>query len=105
MKSELERHCEDCCCARSWRALGINESNGKSIPENIATLRNALAAAQKEAQKWERVARELARREAWHLENDAESRTDRAPTLGVAEAVLSDYLARHQPADGAGADT
>lgn len=42
---ELERlqyrHCTDCCCARSWRALGLEDApyTGKSIPEHISELR------------------------------------------------------------------
>ena len=32
-------HCLDCCCAQSWKALGITENTGKSIPEHIAALR------------------------------------------------------------------
>lgn len=35
-------HCRDCCCARSWAALGISEYTGKSIPEHIAALRQEL---------------------------------------------------------------
>lgn len=35
-------HCKDCCCARSWRALGIDTYTGKSIPEHITALREAL---------------------------------------------------------------
>lgn len=30
-----ENHCKDCCCARSWNALGITEYTGKSISEEI----------------------------------------------------------------------
>ena len=41
--AEIERlragHCADCCCARSWEALGISEYTGKSIPEEITHLR------------------------------------------------------------------
>ena len=37
-KAEKE-HCKDCCCARSWRALGISEYTGKSIPDHISELR------------------------------------------------------------------
>ena len=32
-------HCRDCCCARSWKALGIFEYTGRSIPEHIKQLR------------------------------------------------------------------
>jgi len=32
-------HCKDCCCARSWRALGVMEYTGKSIPEYIDDLK------------------------------------------------------------------
>lgn len=37
-----ENHCVDCCCARSWKALGIDNYTGKSIPEEITTLRQQL---------------------------------------------------------------
>jgi hypothetical protein len=37
-------HCQDCCCARSWKALGVTEHTGKSIPEHITDLRADLAA-------------------------------------------------------------
>jgi hypothetical protein len=36
-------HCKDCCCARSWEALGAKEYTGKGIPEHITELRNDLA--------------------------------------------------------------
>lgn len=32
-------HCKDCCCARSWTALGISGYTGKSIPEEIEAIR------------------------------------------------------------------
>lgn len=38
-KAEGEHHCTDCCCAKSWQALGITEYTGKSIPEHIAELK------------------------------------------------------------------
>ncbi len=31
----LNNHCIDCCCQRSWEALGKKEYTGKSIPEEI----------------------------------------------------------------------
>jgi len=31
--------CEDCCCAQSWKALGVTEYDGRSIPEHISALR------------------------------------------------------------------
>lgn len=33
-----DNHCKDCCCAKSWEALGIKEYTGKSIPEEIKKL-------------------------------------------------------------------
>ena len=36
-------HCRDCCCARSWEALGITEYDGRSIPEHITALRERIA--------------------------------------------------------------
>ena len=38
-----KEHCKDCCCARSWKALGITQYTGKSIPEHIDALRTQLA--------------------------------------------------------------
>lgn len=37
-------HCLDCCCARSWKALGVDSYTGKSIVEHIEELRSANAA-------------------------------------------------------------
>lgn len=39
-----DEHCKDCCCARSWAALGITEYTGKGIPEHIGDLKRELAA-------------------------------------------------------------
>ena len=33
-----ENHCKDCCCARSWKALGVTGFTGKSIVEHIEQL-------------------------------------------------------------------
>jgi hypothetical protein len=59
-------HCRDCCCAQSWRALGISEFNGKSIPEHIellraenAKLREALDVWKAAAIEWKRAAKTL----------------------------------------------
>ena len=50
LADELERlkrgHCRDCCCARSWEALGISEYTGNSIPEEIHHLIKGMAVAQ-----------------------------------------------------------
>jgi len=35
----IVNHCRDCCCARSWKALGITKYTGLSIPEHIENLR------------------------------------------------------------------
>jgi hypothetical protein len=40
-----EIHCQDCCCARSWKELGIDSYTGKSIPQHIEILKAELAAA------------------------------------------------------------
>ena len=39
LRQERDSHCVDCCCARSWDALGVSEYDGKSIPEHITALR------------------------------------------------------------------
>lgn len=41
-EATLSSHCDDCCCARSWKALGITQYTGKSIPEHITLMREAL---------------------------------------------------------------
>ncbi len=38
----MTEHCKDCCCARSWKALGIARYTGKSIPEHISELRSEI---------------------------------------------------------------
>ena len=43
--SDVVNHCVDCCCARSWSALGVTEYDGKSIPEHITRLRDSEALA------------------------------------------------------------
>ena len=48
---EQIEHCKDCCCAKSWEALGISEYTGKSIPEEIASLRAALEAREGELEE------------------------------------------------------
>ncbi len=42
LAAEREKHCRDCCCARSWEALGVTESTGMSIPEHIQQLREQI---------------------------------------------------------------
>lgn len=39
-----DTHCTDCCCARSWEALGVTTYTGMSIVEHIAQLQAQLAA-------------------------------------------------------------
>ncbi len=48
--TEDENHCKDCCCARAWKALGITEYTGLSIPEHIQMLRTQLEAVLKQQQ-------------------------------------------------------
>ncbi len=50
IRSEDENHCKDCCCARAWKALGITEYTGLSIPEHIQMLRTQLEAVLKQQQ-------------------------------------------------------
>ena len=44
-------HCKDCCCARSWKALGVTAYGGKSIAEHIEALRAANAELTRENEK------------------------------------------------------
>ncbi len=52
LAAEREKHCKDCCCARSWEALGITSHTGMSIPEHIQQLREQLAAEREKAQEF-----------------------------------------------------
>ncbi len=52
LTTDQESHCRDCCCARSWKALGITEYTGKSIPEHIEQLRAALVHSVSVIQTW-----------------------------------------------------
>lgn len=38
IKALNTNHCIDCCCAKSWEALGKKDYTGKSIPEEIEKL-------------------------------------------------------------------
>ena len=51
-------HCHDCCCARSWKALGVDKYDGKSIPEHIEQLKT-------ENQRLKEFARSVIRVECW----------------------------------------
>ena len=35
---EYLEHCKDCCCARSWKALGVTTYTGMTIVEHIKQL-------------------------------------------------------------------
>jgi hypothetical protein len=48
LQQEKANHCKDCCCARSWEALGVQSYTGQSIPEHITTLRAELQQAREE---------------------------------------------------------
>lgn len=50
------QHCKDCCCARSWEALGIQSHTGRSIVEHIEMLRQQLATVTQERDDWHRDA-------------------------------------------------
>lgn len=46
-----EHHCHDCCCARSWEALGVTSYTGVSIVESIEALRARLEKSEHERQE------------------------------------------------------
>lgn len=55
MIAEIERltegHCQDCCCARSWEALGITGYTGESIPEHITGMKDEIERLQETLKK------------------------------------------------------
>jgi hypothetical protein len=59
LEKEVERlegrHCADCCCDKSWKALGITEYTGKSIPEHIAELMQQAASGQRAVEAMDRI--------------------------------------------------
>jgi len=46
-------HCEDCCCAKSWEALGIAQYTNRSIPEEIFRLKEKLLLIESAVRKWQ----------------------------------------------------
>lgn len=42
LREQANAHCVDCCCARSWKALGITEYTGQGIPEHIIQLKQRI---------------------------------------------------------------
>jgi hypothetical protein len=38
VRRDEQNHCKDCCCARSWEALGVTTYTGMSIVEHIEQL-------------------------------------------------------------------
>jgi hypothetical protein len=47
VRRDEQNHCKDCCCARSWEAIGVTTYTGMSIVEHIeqlVTQRDALHA-------------------------------------------------------------
>jgi len=44
-------HCRDCCCAQSWKALGVTQYTGKSIPDYITGLIQLTAELREENQR------------------------------------------------------
>ena len=54
-------HCKDCCCARSWEALGITEYTGLSIPEHIERLTTERDEARKEVAALRALLRRIVR--------------------------------------------
>lgn len=67
-----EDHCKDCCCARSWKALGITGYTGKDISEHIERIR--------------RVAGEMAAELAIAHNSKNEARCPSCKALGLYEA-------------------
>jgi len=71
--SDVVNHCVDCCCARSWSALGVTEYDGKSIPEHITRLRDSEALARgKIAEQMIRIAGYQASRD-WAIDTLAKA--------------------------------
>lgn len=57
LRAEVEdlkrKHCKDCCCAKSWEALGITEYTGLRIPEEIEKLRAELLRIKADTGEWD----------------------------------------------------
>lgn len=59
----LEEHCKDCCCSRSWKALGITAYSRKSIPEHIEGLKADAETLNNEINELRELAQRAQRRE------------------------------------------
>lgn len=115
--AEVERlktgHCEDCCCAQSWKALSVHEFDGKSIPEHISDLKQRAEAAEaklaiandelrlgsdeiEDAQEQRDEARRERDRLAWMLERIRDSEYDRMSDADALADLAARYDARHE---------
>lgn len=54
-EARSSKHCPDCCCGHSWKALEIVEYTGKSIPEHITQLKAELTQLRKELLEWQTI--------------------------------------------------
>lgn len=69
MREERDRlkdgHCKDCCCARIWKALGVESYTGLSIWEHVEKMREERDAARQAAQThWDERQKETRELEA-----------------------------------------
>ena len=87
-------HCRDCCCARSWKALGVSDYDGMSIPEHIARLRADLAEMTKQRDQDVDRAREA---EAALAEERAEHDMTRRVCRSLRDELRQLRLATYQP--------
>ena len=90
-----ENHCQDCCCARIWKALGVSAFTGKSIVEHVeelvkaeadlATLRAGIAELIQKWQAEERAMAQVKPRDAY----DAAAFSGHSSTLRKAQYELA----------------
>lgn len=89
-------HCRDCCCcARSWKALGVTTYTGKSIPEHIELLTR-----ERDAALLQLSGQTVLRNEFEALASNQRIELDKSARLRAAAERLKDALAgydRNEP--------
>ena len=81
-------HCSDCCCARSWKALGVDKYDGKSIPEHIEQLHA-------ENKLLKDFARFVIKQECWGYDVDGAEIQELAEKLGF----IKEHIATEDDVD------
>ena len=92
-----EEHCKDCCCAQSWKALGITEYAGNSIPEEIEALKARAENAEAEAEYQRKMRKEFQEFAEHQTVELKKAKAEAAKWQKTAQEELANRLYREDP--------